>query len=71
MLICDGDVVMDFEQWKFDLQNENNKAQEFDDPNYLGTWSRHEDDLKSWQILSGTSCVLYNPQINCIYIYQS
>ena len=44
---------MDFEQWKFDLQTENNEAARLDDPDYLGTWSRHDNDLQSWRILSG------------------
>jgi hypothetical protein len=46
-------AVMNFEQWKFDLLTENNKAKELDDPDYLGTWSRHDDDLQSWRKLSG------------------
>ena len=49
-------TVMDFEQWKFDLQTENNNAQNLDDSTYLGTWDRHENDLKSWRILSGKWC---------------
>jgi hypothetical protein len=44
---------MDFEQWKFDLQTENNLAQQLDDPAYLGSWAKHDNDLQSWRILSG------------------
>jgi hypothetical protein len=51
-------TVMDFEQWKFDLQTENNRAKELDDETYLGTWNRHDNDLHSWRVLSGVCCAV-------------
>lgn len=46
--------VVDFEQWKFDLMRENKKAASLGDVDYLGTWSKHEGEMASWQTLSGT-----------------
>jgi hypothetical protein len=45
-------IVQEFEQWTFDLMNENEIAKLM--PNgYLGEWRQHNNDVYSWRALSG------------------
>jgi hypothetical protein len=44
-------TILDFKQIKFDLFSENQMAQSLNQPNYLGHWSFHSDQLYSWQTI--------------------
>jgi len=48
-------TVLDFEQWKFNLLDENKRAQNMSDTSYLGSWYRQEFPLQSWRTFSGES----------------
>lgn len=48
---------MNFEQWKFDLQTENNHAQLTDDPSYLGSWTRHDNVSRG--VFHGRPCPFF------------
>jgi hypothetical protein len=50
----DTKVVQEFEQWAFNLMDENEIAKRMP-LGYLGEWRQHDNDVFSWRALSGTN----------------
>lgn len=48
----DTKVIQEFEQWTFNLMDENAKAKN-EPETYLGSWRQHHSDVYSWRALSG------------------
>lgn len=45
--------LLDFEQWVFNLMDQNQKVKNMTDTTYAGEWKQHSRDMYSWRALSG------------------